>query len=129
MKRTLVLCLIILNICLMLPSLSTAQKWPGAIKPGKGDVRVSYVEGTVKALPKGSLDWRSMKMSDAVQGGDEIRIAGKSRLEIVMPDKSTFRFADDTHFKILQAPDTAAQNVKVHVTVGRVWANVTWLSA
>ncbi|MDQ5985337.1 MAG: hypothetical protein CSYNP_01046 [Syntrophus sp. SKADARSKE-3] len=125
MKRTSVLCLIILSMCLMLPSLSQAQKRPMAIKIGKGDVRVSYVEGTVKALLKGSRDWRQLKVNDALQGGDEVRIAGKSRLEILMPDKSVLRFADDTNFKIVQAPDATARDVKVHVAIGRAWANVS----
>ena len=95
------------------------------VKVGKGEARVSSLTGTVQKLPQGWQDWRSLKMNDALHNGDEVVVGKKSRLEIILPDKSTLRFAEDTRFKIVQVPETETGDVKVHLAVGRSWANIS----
>jgi ferric-dicitrate binding protein FerR (iron transport regulator) len=123
-KKTL-LWILMLSLCAMLPSVALAQKKPVTVKVGKGEARVSQLEGTVQVLPKGGRDWRGLRVNDALQGGDEVVVGKKSRLGIILPDKSTLRFAEDTRFRLMQVPETAAGDVKVHLTVGRSWANVS----
>jgi len=50
----------------------------------------------------------------------------KSLLELTLPDYSIIRFAENTRFKLLQADvdNTGARNVKVAVSLGKVWSNV-----
>lgn len=102
-----------------------AQKKPMAVKVGKGDARVSYVEGAVQVLPKGDKLWRALKLNDGLRGGDEVTVGKKSRLELIMPDRSNLRFSEETRFKIIQVSEVEASDVKVHMTVGRTWANVS----
>jgi len=110
---------------MMLPSTVSAQKKPMAIKVGKGEARVSYLEGTAQVLPKGGRDWHALKMSEALRGGDEIIVGKTSRLEIILADKSSLRFAGDTRFKVVQVSEAASGDVRFHLAVGRSWANVT----
>ena len=125
MKKTTLLLTLMMGFLFLLPPAVMAQKRPTAVKVGKGNVLVGYLEGTVRVLPQGSRDWAALKLKDALHGGDEVSIGKNSRLEIVLPDKSSLRFADDTRFKIVQAPEATADDVKVHLAVGRAWANVS----
>jgi hypothetical protein len=47
-------------------------------------------------------------------------------MELLLPDNSIVRFADNTSFKILQADAGAAgkRDVKIFVTIGKIWSNV-----
>ncbi|MDD5167545.1 MAG: FecR family protein [Syntrophales bacterium] len=124
MKRTALVWMLMISLCFMLPSVAMAQKKPMTVKIGAGQAVVGYLEGTAQALRKGTSDWRSLKLNSALSGGDEVSVGKKARLELTLPDRSTLRFADGTRFKIVQAFDKTS-DVKVHVTVGRAWANVS----
>lgn len=125
MRRTALIGMLMVTLCLMLPSAALAQKKPITVKVGKGEVRVLYTEGTVQVLLKGDRGLRALKVNDALRGGDEVNLGKKSRLELVMTDQSILRFADETRFKIMQAPDAEVNDVKIHMAVGRTWANVS----
>lgn len=98
------------------------------LKIDKSGARVSMLEGSAEVLPDGKKAWRSLKVRDVLRGGDEVRTGAQSRLELVLSDQSNIRFADQTRFKIIQlaAGEEATQkSVKVHVALGRGWANVS----
>ncbi|MDQ1277000.1 MAG: FecR protein [Thermodesulfobacteriota bacterium] len=92
---------------------------------GKGEARIGYLDGTVRVLPKGTQGWRALHLQNILRGGDEVAVGSKSRLEMIFPDQSRLRFADDTRFTILHAGDESAPDVKVRLAVGRTWANVS----
>lgn len=100
---------------------------PVTIKVGKEGVKITILDGTAKALSPGQRDWQAVRLNDVVHGGDEVFTGAKSRMEIAMPDGSRMRFAEKTRF-ILQRMDPGdekkGKNVRVHVVVGRTWANV-----
>lgn len=125
MRRTAFIWIGMLGLCFLLPAALSAQGRPMAVKIGTGNAVVSLLEGSAQVLAKGSRESRPLRMKDALRGGDEVSIAKKSRLEIALPDRSTLRFADGTRFKIIQAFEGDTKDVKVHVTVGRAWANVS----
>ena len=114
-----------LVLCLILPGAVMAQKKPTTLKMGKGDAIAGYIEGTVQIRSHGAKGWHALKVNKAVQNGDEVVVGKASRLELVMPDKSRLRFAAETRFMVMQAPDAAKDDVKVHMKVGRAWANVS----
>ncbi len=61
-------------------------------------------------------------------GGYEVQTGSKTRLELLMPDYSVIRFANNSHFKILQietGDENKPRNVKVHMAIGRSWANLS----
>lgn len=98
------------------------------LKIGKGEARVTKLDGSARVLPNGKKYWRSLKEKDAIRGGDEVRTGSRTRLELLMSDYSTIRFADNSHFKVLQieaGDETRPRNVNLHIAIGRSWTNLS----
>jgi hypothetical protein len=98
------------------------------LKIGKEEARVTKLEGSARVLPNGTKYWRSLKERDVLRGGDEVRTGSRTRLELIMSDYATIRFASNSHFKVLQieaADETRPRNVKLHMAVGRSWTNLS----
>jgi hypothetical protein len=122
--------IVALLLCFMLTGVDPAHaaRKASTLKVGKGGAKVSMLEGSAEVLPDGKKEWRNLKLRDALLGGDEVRTGLASRLELSLPDNSNVRFADNTRFKILQlvtSDDVSQEGVKVHVSLGRSWANVS----
>ena len=47
-------------------------------------------------------------------------------MELLLPDNSVVRFAENTSFKIMQVSDAQAgkRDVKIFMTIGKIWSNV-----
>ncbi len=98
------------------------------LKIGHGEAKVNLLEGLAHVLPVGKKAWRSLGVRDMLRGGDEVNTGSKARLELVLPDYSTVRFAGNSHFKILQmevGDQAVPANIKFHLAVGKTWANVS----
>jgi hypothetical protein len=97
------------------------------IKIGRGEVAVAHLEGSAQVLSEGKVAPRALKVNDLLKKGDEISTGPKAKLELVMPDKSQLRFADNSRFRLVQmdAGEEQARDVKVHVAIGKAWANVS----
>ena len=93
---------------------------------GKGAAAVAYLEGTAQILPEGKDVFRFLKTNDTLQKGDEVSTGTKSKVELILPDKSQLRFADNSRFKIVQIENgkERAREIKVHLAIGKAWANV-----
>ena len=117
-------------LCFMLSGVDPvhAAKKVSTLKIDNGGASVSMLEGSAEVLPEGKKEWRSLKVRDVLRGGDEVRTGAQSRLELVLSDHSNVRFADKTRFKIIQLAaggEAKQKSVKVHVALGRSWANVS----
>lgn len=98
------------------------------LKIGRGEAKVSLLQGSVKVLLAGTKKWRSLKAGDVLRAGDQVNTASKAKLELFLPDYSRVRFAGNSHFKVLQIDsggETQPRNIKFHMAVGRTWANVS----
>ena len=98
------------------------------ITVGKDGATVGFLEGTATVFPDGKTEGRLLKAGDVLRSGDQVSTGAKAKLEITLPDKSLLRFADNSRFKIMkiEAPGEAkGGDVKVHMAVGRAWANVS----
>jgi len=98
------------------------------LKMGKGEARVSILDGSAQALPSGKRIWKVLRIRDTLRGGDEIRTGPKTRMELIMPDFTVVRFADNSRFKLMQidtGDETKARNVRIHMAIGRGWANLS----
>ena len=98
------------------------------VKIGKGEAKVALLEGTASVIPEGESERRSLKVGNVLKGGDRVNTGPKSRLEIVLQNNTSLRFADNTRFKISQIgldEKSKTGNVKVHLVLGRTWANVS----
>jgi hypothetical protein len=118
-----------LFLCFMLSDVNPAHaaRKTSTLKIGSG-ARVSMLEGSAEVLRDGKKEWRFLKLHDALRGGDEVRTGSASRLELSLSDNSNVRFADNTRFRIIQlavGDDVSQRGVKLHVALGRSWANVS----
>lgn len=98
------------------------------MKIGSGEAKVALLDGTASVVPKGEDEWHPLKVGGILKGGDLVHTGSKSKLEIVLHDNTLLRFADNTRFKILQidcGEKSKITNVKIHLTLGRTWANVS----
>lgn len=89
--------------------------------------KVSFVQGRAEVLNPGETAWRLLGVGNILSGGDEVRTAEKSRIEIQLPDQSVLRFDQKTTFKmkaILFNAQEGSRDVKVEVGSGKTWANV-----
>lgn len=97
------------------------------VASGRGDLRVSLIKGPVFLLTRGSFEWVPLVEGALLKEGDRVRTGRDARLEILLPDSTILRFADQTHFHVALF-DVLAQseqgNVKIKLVLGRIWANV-----
>lgn len=114
--------------CVLVGAHQVEAKKVTALRIGKGEAKVNFLAGSVQVIPEGEKQWHPLKVKDALRGGDEVSTGPNARLELVLPDNSYVRFADHTHFKISQvnyAEESKPKNVRIHVVIGRTWANVS----
>jgi ferric-dicitrate binding protein FerR (iron transport regulator) len=103
-------------------------KRPVTVKVGGGDARVSLLEGSAELMPAGTTEWKLLNVDALLKGGDQVKTGDQSRIELILPDSSRLRFAGNTRFQITSidvAKGMERRNVKVHLVLGRTWANVT----
>ena len=101
-------------------------KAPVTLKTATGYAKVTELEGTAKALCEGQKDFRNLKVSDTLKTGCEVTTGDRSRLELILSDKSIVRFDENTKFKLMRADtyDTDTREVKIFITLGKIWSNV-----
>lgn len=123
-KRILVV-LALLFSCILIGSQALGAERVMTLKIGRGQALVSVLAGTAQVRPAGKPGWHSLKVNEYLQGGDEVTTGSRSRLELVLPDNSRVRFADNSRFKVMQIEAASdSRNVRINVAVGRTWANV-----
>ncbi len=102
-------------------------KRPVIVKIGSDQASVTFLKGTATVTSTGNTRIRLLKTGDFLTEGDEIITAVRSRLEIMLPDGSTLRFADNTSFKIRQihcSKKSGKRDVRVKVAFGRTWTSI-----
>ena len=124
MKQNIQIALISFILCMFCAY--AYAKPPVTVKMLKGEAKVTALEGTAQAFCPGQKNDIYLKIGDGVKTGCEVSTDEKSRLELALPDKSIIRFAENTRFKLLQADvdNTGERDVKISVTMGKVWSNV-----
>jgi hypothetical protein len=124
MKKSMQIVLSLLVLCIF--STYAYAKPPIAIKITKGEAKVTTLEGRARAVYPDQKGIKNLKVNDLLKPGCEVTTGDRSRLEVLLPDNSIIRFADNTSFKILQADAVNAEsrNVKIFMTVGKIWSNV-----
>jgi hypothetical protein len=63
--------------------------------------KITYVKGTVEAFSGGA--WAKLKKGDSVYGGQMVRTLEKSRVEIVLADKSVVRLGSKSKVQLKEA--------------------------
>jgi hypothetical protein len=124
MKKSMQIILGFLVLCIF--STYVYAKPQVVVKIAKGEAKVTALEGTALAVCPGQKNTIKLKVRDSLKPGCEVTTGERSRMELMLPDNSIVRFADNTTFKLLQADAGTAgkRNVKIFVTIGKIWSNV-----
>lgn len=118
-------------VVLFLVFLCVHDSWakrPLAVMISKGDARVTLIEGTAEVMPAGKKVWCPLVVDSLLVNGDQVKTGPQSRIEMILPDESRLRFADNTRFRIVnieKGEEAQERNVRVNVVLGRTWANVS----
>ncbi len=107
-------------------SSSVYARPPVIVKTGKGEARITVLEGVAQSVCPGQKNTEKLKINCLLKPGCEVLTGDKSRMELMLPDRSIIRFADNTRFKILRADvgSSGKRDVKIFVTIGKIWLNV-----
>lgn len=127
MRKILFFCFIVAAVAAWcLPPAATARR-PLTIDIGSGQAKVSFLKGPVLRASGGGQAWQPLSAKSLLLAGDQVQTGPQAKLEIVLPDASVVRFADNTRFILVRAEggEAKTRSVKVQVAVGRTWANVT----
>jgi hypothetical protein len=123
-KRILVASALIFS-CIMIGSQALGAERVMTLKIGKGQALVSALTGSAQVRAAAKPAWRSLKVNEYLRGGDEVATGTRSRMELILPDQSRVRFADNSRFKVMQLDAGGySRSVRINVAVGRTWANV-----
>ena len=125
MRKIIIIALCHLAVILWAQSGEAARAM--TVKIGRGEVAVAHLEGSAQVSSEGKEGIRALKINDLLKKGDEVSTGPQAKLELLMPDKSQLRFADNSRFRLVQmdAGEEQGRDVKVHVNIGRAWANVS----
>jgi FecR protein len=124
MKKSMQFIMSIFVMCIF--SAHVYAKPPLEVKMAKGETRITILEGKAQAICSGQKDFKILKINDLLQPGCEVITGEKSRMELLLPDNSIVRIADNTRVKIMQADagEQGQRDVKLFVAVGKIWSNV-----
>lgn len=92
---------------------------------------VTMLDGSAQAFTKGAKTGSRLKKSDHLSKDQEVKVGEKSRIELKFPDGTVMRLSEKSSLKLSDVSyDQATQgkNVKVNLSVGKLWANVKKLT-
>lgn len=124
MKKSIQIILSLLVLCIFSTYVNAQPQV--TVKMAKGDAKVTALEGIAQAACDGQKSVKKLKINDWLKAGCEVSTGERSRMELLLPDSSIVRFSDNTRFKLLQADavDNGKRDVKIFVTIGKIWSNV-----
>lgn len=121
------------NLSLLLFLFVLLWPWPAdairatKVNIGGGEAIISYLDGAARIMPAGRDVAVTLKINDKLAAGAEVNTGVKTKLELILPDKSRLRFADNSRFKLVQmeAGEAEPREITVHLAIGKAWANVS----
>jgi ferric-dicitrate binding protein FerR (iron transport regulator) len=103
-----------------------------ASESGSNDAVVTVIQGSAKVYAKGTRAGKMLKKGDVLKKDDEVRVAEKSRIEIRFPDGTIMRLSEKSGWKMNELAynkQTDEKQIKVGLSVGKLWANVKKLTS
>jgi len=88
---------------------------------------VTMVQGTARVFTQGAPSGRLLHKGDKLRKEHEVKVAEKSRIEIRFPDGTVMRLSEKSRLKMSEVSynkKTEGKNVKVDLSLGKLWANV-----
>jgi hypothetical protein len=124
-KHVVLIALVLFLLALSVPMAVTA------VEPGANEAVVTALQGTARVYAKDSTAGRLLKKGDVLKQENEIKVAEKSRIELRFPDGTVMRLSEKSRLKMSELSfnkQTDSKNVKVDLSVGKLWAKVKRLS-
>jgi len=87
----------------------------------------TIVDGTAEILAKGADPAHALRKGDGIRKDQTVKVGDKSRVEIRFPDGTVMRLSERSRLAmqdIMYDNTTEGKNVKVNLTIGKLWANV-----
>jgi hypothetical protein len=98
---------------------------------GGNDAVVTVLQGTARIYRKGVTKGHLLKKGDVIKQDQEVKVAEQSRLEMRFLDGTVMRLSEKSHLKMSELSfnkKTESKNVKVDLSVGKLWAKVKKLA-
>lgn len=98
-----------------------------AAQPAVDTVLVTRVEGTAQAFTKGAAKGTLIRKNDRLTKEQEVKVGEKSRVELRFPDGTVMRLAEKSQLRLSDVSydsKTGGKNMKVDLSVGKLWAKV-----
>jgi len=102
-----------------------------AAESGESDAVVVVIQGTARVYHNDAAKGRLLKKGDRVRKDQEVRVAEKSRIELRFPDGTVMRLSEKSRLKMGELAfnkQTRSKNIKVDLSVGKLWAKVKKLA-
>jgi hypothetical protein len=108
-----------------------ASSSASAAESGGSDAVVVVLQGTARVYNKDETKGRLLKKGNSVKKDQEVGVAERSRIELQFPDGTVMRLSEKSRLKMSELvfnKQTQSKNVKVDLSVGKLWANVKKLA-
>jgi hypothetical protein len=95
--------------------------------PGTNNAVVTAIQGTAHVTTIGTGTERAIKKGTVIRKNQEVRVDERSRVEISFPDGTVMRLAEKSRLSMGEVnydKKTENKNVKVGLTIGKLWAKV-----
>jgi len=96
-------------------------------KSAENKVLVTMIEGTAKSFASGAVSGVRLKKGDRLSREHEVKVGEKSRLELRFPDNTVMRLSERSTLKLSEISynkETGSKNIKVGLSLGKMWAKV-----
>lgn len=117
----------LVGVCFFFFSGMLYARGPIKVNVSSGKTQVTFLEGVAEVMTAEAKVWIPLAVGNTLKDADQVRTGENARLEIVLPDNTVLRFAENTSFTIVSVrfDETARdRNIKVEVTLGKTWANI-----
>jgi len=125
MKQAISYTLILSIVLLCVSSLANAAE------SGGSDAVVIVIQGTARVYNKDETKGRLLKKGARIKEDEEVKVAEKSRIELRFADGTVMRLSEKSRLRMSELDfnkQTQSKNVKVDLSVGKLWAKVKKLS-
>jgi ferric-dicitrate binding protein FerR (iron transport regulator) len=118
-------------VVLLMLVIGDPSSWVHADGRGGNDAVVTLLQGSAWIYSKGEAKGRVLKKGSIIKKNQEVRVAGKSRLEMRFPDGTVMRLSEKTNIKMSELSfdkKTESKKVYVNLSLGKLWAKVKKLA-
>lgn len=100
------------------------QEPPTAMQVKAAKAVVTFLQGDVRIKKMQSPVWRPAEPNEILQEKDEVKLAAKSRAELILDSRTVMRLSENTHLTLHQLdaePASRKKTTSLGLSLGRLW--------